>query len=256
MSFGVGIGGVVLRLEAPATVHEAFARRFGGFVVDADDAHAVLEIATAGSFDPALTRPAAARMAAQDRGVTLDLDGTQRGFFDLDARRGRLEAVADLGQVDALVRAALALLLPVDGALLLHGALVPVGAEARVFVGESGAGKSTVARAFDAACDELVVLRDGEAWATPYWSGRPFRARVRELVCLRRADEAPALRLLDGMPALRLLARHVVRYAPVPEVEAAILPLLAAASRLPLVDAACPVGDAFVPFVERHLGAA
>jgi hypothetical protein len=174
------------------------------------------------------------------------------GRFDLRRRAGAVSA-SGLGVVDALMRAALSLTLPQEGALLLHGALVahPEG-DASAYLGASGAGKSTVARATGGACDELVIARVSphgvSLFATPYWRGRPFSAPARAFVHLRRG--IPIWRRLGGSAALRALFENTIRYLNHEPSERAIFALCAHASlKTPVVEASCPTGDAFLPFV-------
>ncbi len=182
-----------------------------------------------------------------------------RGGFDLATRRGFVDDARGLGAVDSLLRVALSLVLPTldkGRGFLVHGALVPAGDEGLVFTGESGAGKSTVARALGAACDELVVLRpDGTltAHATPYWQGRPLERACRRVICLRRSA-SPVHQPLRGALAARRLARDVVRYVTLPSVERALLELVArACEQTQVIDAACPEGEAFLPYLTRQL---
>jgi hypothetical protein len=250
------IGGVVLRVESEPRVLEAMQLRYGAFTVDHAPDPVVLRVSAAAAFVPELERDGSASVSAGSDGV-LRLDGGARGSFDLAARQGAIEEVSGLGPIDSLLRAALSLLLPADGALLVHAAL----ARGRVFAGASGAGKSTAARTLGAECDELVILRpQGDrvlACATPYWQGRPARHHCQAVVCLRRAGGAPpAIADLDGVRAARALLANVVRYAVVPRVEREILQLAAAVcARTRVIDACCPEGGAYPPFVETLVAA-
>jgi hypothetical protein len=259
-------------LRASTRVLDAVRLRYGAFEAAADDADVAsvspslsasslppsieLHVRERAVFEPTLERESDATLTL-DASSAVTLLGTAEGRFELATRTGQLDGVAGLGPIDSMLRAALSLVLPEAGALLLHGALVP-GADgtATVFVGRSGAGKSTVARAFGAACDELVVVRPvGDLLrvsATPYWQGRPFEAVCRTLVCLERGT--PRVAPVRGAEAARLLARHVVRYVAWPPAERAILACVAAAvGRTAMIDAVCPTGSAFLPFLERAL---
>ena len=252
-------------LRASAQVLAAVRLRYGAFEAATEPSAATaiappttieLTVRQGARFAPTLERESDAALTLDGQGA-VTLRGTALGRFDLQTRSGWLDGVAGLGPIDSMLRAALSLVLPEAGALLLHGALVPsADGAATVFVGQSGAGKSTVARAFGAACDELVIVRPvGDslrAWATPYWQGRPFEADCRTLVCLDRG--APRVTTVRGAAAARLLAPHVVRYVAWPTAERAILAGVAATvERTQIVEAVCPTGDAFLPFLEQAL---
>jgi hypothetical protein len=159
------------------------------------------------------------------------------------------------------MRLALSAALPLSGGLLLHGAaLVRPDGRAVAVCGASGAGKSTAAHALGAACDELIVLRPGEdgveILATPWWHGSPLRRRCDSILCLVRGGESGLVRHRGGAAA-RTLARHVVRYLALESIEPVILELVRrVCERASVATAACPEGDAFVPFLERSLDAA
>ena len=248
-----------VRLEAAPHVCEAMAARFRPFLSTATGAPAAtLVVHAAEPFQPALEHQAGL-VAEADAPATVRFSGAATGAFDLRTRVGHVEEARGLGAVDALVRAALSLVLPADGALLLHGALVADGDRARVFAGESGAGKSTVAHALGAACDELSVLTlDGAgvtAHATPYWQGRPLALPLEAIVCLRRARSSPpSVERLHGARAARALLGNVVRYAAVPAVEPLLFETVArVCGRAAVVDAACPEGAGFLPFVRGQI---
>src|SRR5262245_16056518 len=105
-SLHLGIGGVVLRVDAESHVIDAMQVRYGAFTVpDARDP-VVLRVSAAAAFRPELERDAGAQVIAGGDG-TLRLDGAARGSFDLQARAGVIEEVTGLGPIDSLLRAAL-----------------------------------------------------------------------------------------------------------------------------------------------------
>jgi hypothetical protein len=250
------LGGLRVQLDGSSRVCEAMDARFGDFATAAGAPAIALRVEQRAPFAPELEIAAAG---------TVMLDGDDRialrtpsgdGSFDLRRRVGSVSA-SGLGAVDALLRAALALTLPHEGALLLHGAAVvePAGG-AWGYLGASGAGKSTVARAIGAACDELVVARltttGMRLYATPYWRGQPVDGDVRALVCLRHGT--PAVQRLDGAVAVRTLLQHTIRYVRHEATERAVFALCAAiCARTPLIDAACPTGPSFLPFLFGEL---
>jgi hypothetical protein len=243
----LALGGLGVRIDGSPRVLAAMQARFGVFAGEGR-APIRLRIEEQEPFQPELEHPKAA---------TLRLDGTRlylggpcgSGEFDLERRQGFVRDATGLGAIDAIVRAALSIMLPLDGALLLHGALVGD----RAFVGDSGTGKSTVARALGGACDELVIARPDERgvtlFATPYWFGRPTEAAATAIVCLERG--APSVGRLSGGEAARTLLRHAVRFVTHPGAERALLQLAAQiCGRVPVMRAVCPTGEAFLPFVK------
>jgi hypothetical protein len=247
----IAFGGAQVRIDASPRVCDAMQARFAAFVVDGGAPTIRLRVEEREPFEPELELASAARLTRGADGRVV-LEGTGgRGVVDVEAREG---VVHELGAVDALVRASLSLLLPLDGALLLHGAL----AGDTAFVGDSGAGKSTVARALDAACDELVIARPTETgvrfYSTPYWGGRPFHVDGRALVCLSRGSGS--FTQLRGAEALRAILRHAVRFVAWPDGDRALFSAAATiSSRVRVLEAACPTGEAFLPFLFGALAA-
>ncbi len=264
MSLRLAIGGEDLLIQAAPEVLHAVRERYGRFSA-IPPVHAPakrpIEIEVRErprGFRPTYERPVEGQPLLLG-GDVITLQGPVRGRYDVAERRGWVEDVTGLGPVDVLVRVALSVALPLDGGLLLHAAAVPrESGEGMALCGASGSGKSTAAGFFGSASDELAVLRPdaagAEVFSTPYWQGRPFRARCREVVCLERGVTA-GLRPLAGAEALRALMRHVIRHAPLPDVERAILKLTAGVcARIGVSVAECPVGAGFLPFLGAHLG--
>jgi hypothetical protein len=191
----------------------------------------------------------------------IEIAGAVRGGYSVATRTGFVADAVDVAALDCLLRLALSLSLPGAGGLLLHGAaLVRPHGRAVAICGASGAGKSTAARALGAACDELIVLRPTangvEILATPWWGGSPLRRPCDSIFLLERGREL-GVDLHRGGRAVRALAPHVVRYLAVESVEPAILGLLArVCERVPVATAACPEGEAFIPFLEQRLDVA
>jgi hypothetical protein len=189
------------------------------------------------------------------------IEGAVSGKYSIAARCGTLDGAENVGAVDCLMRLALSAALPLGGGLLFHGAaLVRPDGRAVAVCGASGAGKSTAAQALGAACDELIVLRPGEDGvelvATPWWQGSPMRRRCDSILCLVRGRE-PGLVRHRGGAAVRALAPHVVRYLALETIEPLILDLVGrVCERASVATAACPEGDAFVPFLEERLDSA
>jgi hypothetical protein len=257
------VGGVRVAITGPSQVLGALDAKFGAFqatVAAAPDVR--IEVRTTlRDFSPELDLAELANLsvAATVEGARVSLAGAAVGGYDCERHQGWLEVAHNLGEIDALVRLALSVTLPLRGAFLLHSsAVVPPGRKgAIVLAGQSGAGKSTSAeRLGEALCDELVVWADGEpprAFGTPYWNGRPASLAIDELVLLERGDALASERLRGGR-AVSALAPHVVRYVALPEVDRAVLPLIArACERRPPLRVVCPTGPAFLPALRRAL---
>jgi hypothetical protein len=263
MNLRLRIGGEDLRIAASPEVLGAVAERFGRFTTSespATSSRAPISIeirCRPDRFLPAYERPieAMARATSPDE---IALEGAVRGHYSIAARQGVIEDASGLGSVDAIVRIALSAALPLDGALLMHGAALRADHGAGIALcGASGSGKSTVAAALGAFCDELVVLRPArggmEIHSTPYWAGRPSISRCEAVICLSRGAE-PGFAGIRGAMAVRALAPHVVRYAAIERIERAILDLICSlGARVAVKRASCPEGDAFIPFLRGKL---
>jgi len=255
----LSVGGVSLELRAAEPVIAASRERWAPFTIAAAaERPIVLDVEAASPFDGRYERELPVRVEpAGPRALAFTASDGCRGRVDLDGASGGLSGARGVAAVDALLRAALSLALPASGALLVHAALVPRGAEALVFAGASGAGKSTAAGLLGGVCDEMTVLRpEGDrvqALATPWWRGRAFAAQRSVLYCLRRARGAPArVTPLAGGAAVRALMPNVARFTVLPALERQILSLSAAiCAAAPVWDASCPEGAAFPPFISE-----
>ena len=251
MSVGLTIAGRRLRVDGSDVVEEAVRRRFGAFVGDGA-AEIVIEVQN-GHFDPLyqVVEP----LALGWRGEIATFEGMGRGEYDPAAQRGFVRECTGLLPIDAMIRLALSTSLPRHRMLLLHGAALPGGV---ALCGASGTGKSTAAAALGAACDEVIALEvgDGELLlhATPYWGGRPSKARLTRLISLKRGGTGA--QRLSGARAVRELLGHVVRYLASPSLDRAVLSVAAAACSLrPVEILDCPEGGAFLPFLIGQLEA-
>jgi len=265
MGLPLCIGGLELRIEGSPPFLDAAMERYAAFTADESSLSVsgrpiVIEArgeltASASSY----TRQPIS-LSRGEAGDAIVLSGGARGIYHVDARQGFVEDAVDLVPVDALMRLALSTVLPLEGSLLLHAAAVRrQEGEGVALCGASGAGKSTANSSLGGGCDELAVIRlaeegNVELWSTPFWHGRRFQARCSEVLCLSRSGEARIQRA-SGSAAVRLLARHVMRYVVDPELERAILRLVAGVcDRIPIREAACPEGAAFIPFLTKQLG--
>jgi hypothetical protein len=259
----VEIGGVCLEVSIAAGATEPLDELYSAFRVAALKAPSVrLEVDLAAPLSPLmqLGHSAPPALALRLQGDRIAVGGTLRGELDPQGRCGHVAGVRHVGEIDALVRLALACVLPFDGGLLVHGTAVTSGEGMAVLMGRSGAGKSTAAAHLrPSLSDDLVVLRPHAGGVTvegtPYWGGRPGAHAVSRLVCLRRG-ESPRQQALEGSTALRALHPHVVRYLAHPRVDVDTLALLARVARAGVLELACPEGPAYLPFLSRALGAA
>jgi hypothetical protein len=260
----LSIGEEHLRVIAPRQVLVSLRQRYGAFESSApplpgSGAPIVLEIrCRPGRFAPAYEHPVpvTAHLTGPDE---LVFAGELAGRYSLADRRGSIEATG-LGAVDALIRAALSVSLPLAGAVLLHGAALRNEAgDGVALCGDSRSGKSTAAVALGGFCDELIVLRPSEAGvellSTPYWAGRPLRCHCAAVIGLERGAAAPGLGRLRGASIARMLLRHIIRYVAIERVDRAILHSVGAiAERAEVAIASCPEGKAFVPFLRERIG--
>ncbi len=145
------------------------------------------------------------RTPAWDADVHLH-EGAVGARFSFDAAFMRGLAAREDVAVDALLRAALRMTLavaaPVAGGLLLHGAAMvrPEDGQAFVFVGPSGAGKTTITRrlpGFRAIADDTLLLwRDGDAVLV---SGTPLRGREGYPSVVTAAPVGALVRITPGV---------------------------------------------------------
>jgi len=142
-----------------------------------------------------------------------------RGYFGEE----RSEAVLRRrpGALDHALRAAATMGSMPRHFLCFHGATLVTGGEATLFVGQSGAGKSTIAReagADDVLSNEfsIVGLRNGRwvALPSPFWgTGDVARwgtaAPLRRICVLGQARDRNRWRLVDGAARWRSVIPHV-----------------------------------------------
>ncbi len=267
------IGGLRLRVSAPAVAGRALDDKFAAFIVASEGPEGAIDatlefesVASAFSNDFHLQEEETMPLAANADGsrVTLGPAGDFCAELELDDSGGyaRARFARHLGDVDAVVRMAISTLLPSRGALLFHAAAVVARPEAggvTVLAGASGAGKTTAARAFSPAlCDELVIVHVGEddrsdaVSGTPYWRGRSARSPLDHLVLLERG--VGTREKLRGARALAVMTPHLARYIALPAVDAQIFALLGRlVARRGTLRLACPEGDAYVPYLRHAL---
>src|SRR5262245_55700762 len=160
MSLRVEIAGLGLELSGPPAILDAMREKLAAFVAGAprdDDVRIAIETLH-DEFEADLRLDRELRVEATVGAGGITMRGAAAGRYDPTTRRGWLDAPRNLGEIDGMIRLALAFELPRRGALLLHAAaVVPPGRDsALVLAGTSGAGKSTSARGLGRAfSDEL-----------------------------------------------------------------------------------------------------
>lgn len=239
--FRLNVGRIGVALAAPgrsAASWDQARRRYRDFLVE-HKAEYRFELAS----EP---RPAAARISQTSRSVitpsvtlrgrTLTCKSSQLGWeLDLASGMGRGRLVDTAQNFDSLLRTLYgSLLARKDGALLHSAALARRGA-AHLFVGESGAGKTTFFRAASALpgvtglSDELAALKrekkNFRVYATPFWGEfRPPRrggdAPLGKIFFLARApknSKASEIVPLSAAEAQRRLLKCLVSFESSPD---------------------------------------
>ncbi len=151
--------------------------------------------------------------------------GEFRGQVDPTRRRGFLIQSHQVYSFDTFLRILLSLDLVRTGGLVLHAASVMRSGRGYLFVGRSGAGKSTIARRAGPGgavlSDEISLARpsgDGYlVYGTPFWgelagSGENIAAPL-ERICVLEQSEQDRLEPLGRKEALRALLRCVLFFA-------------------------------------------
>jgi hypothetical protein len=151
--------------------------------------------------------------------------GDFRAEWDSQTRRGWIQQTVNPYAVDSVLRIVHSLLLSTRGGFLLHAASVVRAARAMLFVGPSGAGKTTMARL---APDDAILLTDeisyvrnvgGQyvAFGTPFSgelarSGEAISAPVSGIYRLEQA-EANVVERLGESEAVRTLMKNILFFA-------------------------------------------
>jgi hypothetical protein len=151
--------------------------------------------------------------------------GDFRAEWDATTRRGRIEQTVNPYAVDSVLRIVHTLLLSTQGGFLLHAASAVLGGRAMLFVGPSGAGKTTIARLAPRdvmlLSDEISYVRHvGDqyvAFGTPFagelgHSGQPVSAPVAAVYRLERGLDNEVDRL-GVTESVRTLMKNILFFA-------------------------------------------
>ncbi len=154
-----------------------------------------------------------------------DFDFSLHGAtLQLDSAAARISGIQSDYTVDSLLRVLLSMILLPHRGFLLHAATIERHGRAHIFMGRSGAGKSTVAGLAPAGTpltDEISLLRgDADGWrahGTPFWG--EFRAGDRNchmpvagIYALMQAEEN-RLEKIAPRKALRGLLENVLFFS-------------------------------------------
>lgn len=195
------------------------------------------------------------------------------GIFSPDFTRGKLYVAPDVvrGIPEAAAKPGIAFPFsyPLDELLFihllsqgrgveLHGCGVQMDGVGLLFVGESGAGKSTVARLM-AMCrgtqvlsDDRIILREseGRCWihGTPWHgdarAGAPGRVELKKVFIIRHGDKNAAQPLVRAQGAAALLARSFLTYWDAEGMKYTLDLIERVSNRIPIYDLA------FIPTLE------
>jgi hypothetical protein len=191
LSIGGVVGHVELRGATPLFVEQLRAR-YGAFEMPAApgvhrDFSLELDVGVLPTRPPGSPADIANRpltVSAKGRTITIDRWDLAVRLAGETAARGRRPSYRGQGRcemnpfaVDCVLRVVWATLLPRAGGLLIHGCGLRHAEVGFVFPGQSGAGKTTLARkapdADDVLSDELCVVRRGDdgwrVYGTPFW---------------------------------------------------------------------------------------
>ena len=217
----IGHHPVLVRSDNPEFL-EMIERRYSGFL--SPQAHPMCE------FDVELVAPG--RIGEQeDIAVRFEAGRWRierndlRAWWEPASRRGHIVQSANPYALDTTLRILHSLLLAREGGLLVHAASAIRSGKAFLFVGVSGAGKTTISRLAPAdtqlLTDEISYLRcDGRgyvAYGTPFAgelakAGENTEAPVAAVYVLRKGPENKIERMHDA-EAVRTLLRNVLLFA-------------------------------------------
>jgi hypothetical protein len=238
----LSIGGLVGHFEmvdAPAVFMDQVRARYGAFAMPVASI-ALRDFSLRLAFRSATTLKQGARPPWETNPLTVDVADSDIAIdrWDLSVRvsrgpgrrhrapyRGEGHCELNPYALDCILRVMWATLLPRMGGLLVHGCGLRHAEVAFVFAGQSGAGKTTLARkapdADDVLCDELTVLRrldDGwRVYGTPFWgdfarggiSMRGWPLRTLAFLEHARTDKATVVPITSAEASLRLLGCFV-----------------------------------------------
>jgi hypothetical protein len=210
-TLSIHIGNIPLQIECPARLRAQAARRYAGFSQAAGASGAV-------------------RVRLRERASP----PVREAEFHCTWNEARLEAsraeaafrgVRSEFTLDSLVRMLLSFLLAEREGFLLHAAAVVRASRVLVFMGRSGAGKSTVARLASGTAavltDEISLLRrergEWRAYGTPFWGefhagGQNASFPLTGVYLLQKAREN-RVEPLERSQALRAVLENVLFFS-------------------------------------------
>lgn len=212
-----------LDVELPE-LRERLARRYAAFLQPLDPAPPPPTVAVSLAGDPrVLAGDHALQGHLDDDGKTLRITTAsavpQQTWATLDRSSGVATVVPhrSLAAVDVLLRCELTVRALSLGGVALHASSILLNNGVHVFVGKSGAGKSTVAARLreeggTVLSDEFTVVTQPSpgrfvAHGTPFWEGTPRSAPVARIWRLGRGDASSSA--LPRVAVLQLLAGNL-----------------------------------------------
>lgn len=174
----IGIADIPLRLECADEpfLNDLLRERYEVFVLACSPQPHIRVV-----LHPKSTPPTRVRMGTVN---VRQAEGGWRFVYDTfvanvtaDAKYAEVDCLRSAYAVDSFLRTIVALVLPQQGGVLIHASAVRYAERGYVFVGRSGAGKTTVARLLadraEVLSDELVALRrmpnEWRVYGTPFW---------------------------------------------------------------------------------------
>ena len=236
----LSVGGVVCRLElggGPAIFLEQLRARYGAFELPAapwveHDISLRLNLVpapapgarnprAAAEAEPLTVKASAGSISVKRWDLGVKVKATSGGRRGRVSYRGSGHCEMHPMSVDCVLRVLYATILPRVGGMLVHSCGLRHAEIGVVFPGESGAGKTTLARkapeADDVLSDELVVIRRGEdGWrvhGTPFWgdfarggtSMRSWPLRTLGFLAQAPRDAVTMTPIISSEATLRLL---------------------------------------------------
>ncbi len=219
------VGGLPIRLSCGDHNFATLLRgHYAGFCEDEPSEHPPIELAIRLGPRSPVTGDDELRVSL-DAGNWILERGDFRCTYDPRLRRGEIHQSPNRYSVDSVLRILHSLALVPESGFLLHASSGIRNGRAYIFSGQSGAGKTTIARlappGVTLLTDEISYVRRSQATyfacGTPFWgelakAGENHSAPVQTLCFLEHAQE-DRLTPLSGTESLRLLLRNILFFA-------------------------------------------